>query len=422
MVQEVFDSGKKHAKERRQTRFRATPVLYALADSTGVRINADDGDQDLISSPPAPLRLLTSDGRAMGYGNDPRVAIQLAWVQRVNDFWSKHTIDGTMTVARQDGTIYRGPMVQRGFRRDFNLCDGPVSEYRWNLGGRLYSPGEASYQQAGQADRIKMRIDGQSVVELDVSAAQLSALLGPERPDGDLYERGKLAQVPRYIVKTWVTVSLGRGSPLSKWHPGTRAKWEQDGITNEARKPWSAKAVGDLVMGEYPALAHALAQKAPGLWAKLMYLESSAISMGPHWVAFRSSAGQPLGWLAAPTKLHLRTTDWTDRALSGGHGPERHPGRLLRDSLRGVRLVRLPGGARPRRENASTSLLRAPRPIGAPLGCRHPPEGTNHSFMATSGKGPPRGGRGPDASPSPRRWQRRTWSGGDAPPGSCASP
>jgi hypothetical protein len=108
-----------------------------------------------------------------------------AWVQRFNDFWSRHTIEGTMST-----NDYTGPIIHRGFRRDFNLCDGPVCAYGRNLGGRLYSPAPTSYQQVGQPDRIRMKIDRQSVLELDVSAAQLSCFLGPERPDGDLYARG----------------------------------------------------------------------------------------------------------------------------------------------------------------------------------------------------------------------------------------
>jgi hypothetical protein len=269
VVQEIFDSGQKDAKERRQTRFKATAGLYSLADATGVLVNADDGEGDFASGPPAPLRLLDSKGRAVNYGDDPRAAKHVAWVERLNEFWSEHTIEGTMTATRRDGTTYTGPMIHRGFRRDFNCCDVPVSEYGWNLGGRLYSPGEASYQQASQADRIKMTIDGDIVVEIDVSTAQLSALLGAGRPDGDLYQRGRLAQVPRPIVKTWVTVSIGRGSPLLRWHPGTRAKWEQDGVAAKAHAPWKAKALGELVLGEYPALGAALAQEGPRLWAKL---------------------------------------------------------------------------------------------------------------------------------------------------------
>src|SRR6266404_507868 len=224
VVQEMFDSGKKHVKERRQTRFKATSTLYALADTAAVRVNADDGEGDFAHGPPAPLRLLTSTRQPVNYSDDLRAAMQVRLVERLNEFWAKHTIEGTMTVTRRDGTTYAGPMVHRGFRRDFNLCDGPVSEYGWNLGGRVYSPGEVSYQQASQADRIKMKIDGCSVVELDVSTAQLSALLGRDRPDGDLYQRARLAQVPRPIVKTWVTVSVGRGAALSRWLPGTRPK------------------------------------------------------------------------------------------------------------------------------------------------------------------------------------------------------
>jgi hypothetical protein len=278
VVDEVFDSGKKYAKERRQTRLKATAALYSLADQGGVRVNADDGEGDFASGPPPRLRLLTSAGRAVNYGDDPRAAMHAAWVERLNAFWSKHTITGTMTTTRRDGTVYSGPIVQRGFRRDFNCCDVPVSEYGWDLGGRIYSLGEASYQQAHQTDRIKMKIDGHDVVELDVSAAQLSALLGPERPAGDLYQRGRLAQVPRAIVKTWVTLSIGDGSPLSRWHPGTRREWEEKhDIPAKVHKQWRAKDVGELVSAEYPAFAAALAQDGARLWAKLHYLESSAI-------------------------------------------------------------------------------------------------------------------------------------------------
>jgi hypothetical protein len=156
VVQEIFDSGKKHAKERRQTRLRATVALYSLADwgRSGQRRRCEG---DFASGPPAPLRLLTSTGKPVDYGDDLRAAMQVRLVERLNEFWSQHTIKGTITVTRRDGATYTGPMIHRGFRRDFNCCDVPVSEYGWNLGGRLYSPGETSYQQASQADRLTMR-------------------------------------------------------------------------------------------------------------------------------------------------------------------------------------------------------------------------------------------------------------------------
>jgi hypothetical protein len=227
-----------------------------------------------------------------------------------------------MTATRRDGTTYIGPIVHRGFRRDFNLCDGRVSEYGWNLGGRIYSPGEASYQQARQADRIKMKIDGCSVVELDVSSAQLSALLGAQRPDGDLYQRGQLAQVPRLIVKTWVTVSVGRGSPLSRWHPGTRSKWEeQDGFAPDEHAPWKAKAVGELVMAEYPALAAALAEEGPRLWAKLQNLESNAIVATLSDLMAKDIPALPVhDSILVPAKLELEARMALDRHWADATG------------------------------------------------------------------------------------------------------
>jgi hypothetical protein len=60
VVQEVFDSGQKHAKEIRNAVSGDSGPLYPLADAAGARVNADEGDQDFVSGPPAPLRLLTS--------------------------------------------------------------------------------------------------------------------------------------------------------------------------------------------------------------------------------------------------------------------------------------------------------------------------------------------------------------------------
>ena len=79
---------------------------------------------------------------------------------------------------------------------------------------RFAESGLGNWIDARNESSLEMKIDGQNVVEVDVSAAQLSALLGPKRPEGDLYQRGRLAQVPRPIVKTWVTVSIGDGSWL----------------------------------------------------------------------------------------------------------------------------------------------------------------------------------------------------------------
>jgi hypothetical protein len=85
-----------------------------------------DGEGDFANGPPAPLRLLTSTGKAVDYGDDLRAAVQVRLVERLNEFWSKHTVEGTMTATRRDGTTYTGPIIHRGFRRDFSLCDSPV--------------------------------------------------------------------------------------------------------------------------------------------------------------------------------------------------------------------------------------------------------------------------------------------------------
>ena len=63
----------------------------------------------------------------------------------------------------------------------------------------------------------RVTISGEPVVEVDVSASHLSimhGLLGLELPKGDLYA---FPSVPRQVVKAWITATLGKGSPVTKW-------------------------------------------------------------------------------------------------------------------------------------------------------------------------------------------------------------
>ena len=93
----------------------------------------------------------------------------------------------------------------------------------WQLHGRWYAVGsEGNYQRLSEIERLGLTINGEPVVEVDVHASHLSimhGLLGRPLPDiDDLYD---FSDVPRWVVKAWITAALGKGSPVQKW--ATRA-------------------------------------------------------------------------------------------------------------------------------------------------------------------------------------------------------
>jgi hypothetical protein len=50
-------------------------------------------------------------------------------------------------------------------------------DFRWNKGGRLYSQPstkDANYQNVDEATRLETRINGQSVVEIDIGSSYLT--------------------------------------------------------------------------------------------------------------------------------------------------------------------------------------------------------------------------------------------------------
>jgi hypothetical protein len=89
--------------------------------------------------------------------------------------------------------------THRGYRRIFNC--GDQEGFDWNKGGRLYSQGEDSYQRLHKDERLKMLIDGQPVVEIDVTASFLTILHArcarPLDLSRDPYARRRAVQIWR---------------------------------------------------------------------------------------------------------------------------------------------------------------------------------------------------------------------------------
>jgi hypothetical protein len=119
------------------------------------------------------------------------------------------------------------------------------------LHGRWYAQGAskndgAVYQPMKKADRAAaIRIGGEEVVELDVSASLLSilhGLRGVQLPPDDPYA---VAGLPREVVKAWITTTVGKGKATTRW--GREV--------DPARKVHSAAEVGTAVLACFPFLA-----------------------------------------------------------------------------------------------------------------------------------------------------------------------
>jgi hypothetical protein len=217
----------------------------------------------------------TDDGKMKGKSLDfdrtaPGVLALARDVEKINAFWDDHELQG--------GT-------HRGFTRIFHkpaVPDGKV-DYGWNIGGRLYSTGEGSYQTMGKDDRLRMTIDGEPVVELDVQASHLTIFQAQQGNPLDVYsgedpysltalDTGEV--FPREVVKAYIAACFGKGQPLGKrWGQKAARDW-QETRGSRLEDDYPLHRVAKTVHLTYPALA---ALNEPCTWGRLQYVESLAI-------------------------------------------------------------------------------------------------------------------------------------------------
>ena len=139
-------------------------------------------------------------------------------------------LNAHLAAARIEGC--RAPVLVRRFRHGLQL------------GGRLYAKGTDSVTTIRAPERLDIRVNGEPVAEVDISASHLTiflALAGSPQPQGDPYA---LAGLPRAAVKFWTTTSLGAGKPMRRWADNPPA--ETVGL--------NAALVGAAVLAVYPAL------------------------------------------------------------------------------------------------------------------------------------------------------------------------
>ena len=244
-------------------RFRLTPHFLSLAAPHGLYPeNAADHfalvpetaakNLLVLKKPSARAGHLKVTGSGLTFHRTAESDRLLDEVVEVNSFIAGHTIAGCLPVQ---------------LRRIFNGG--------WDRGGRWYALGASNYQGMKKEDRLGITINGADVVEVDVKASYLTCLYGRLgiNMDGDP-DPYAVTDLPREVVKAFVTATLGNGSPISRWPKGCAEDLTAKGIR---LKDFPAGLVGKAVLGRHPVLGDL---KRLGMtWDRLMNLEALAITI-----------------------------------------------------------------------------------------------------------------------------------------------
>jgi hypothetical protein len=270
---EVF--GKPFVLSRYDTRWRATAKLAELAAARGVSL-LDIRTHFVPELPKHPLVLKGTSTRLGGYKISGR-RMKIDRTDGAVQALERVIIDLNAFIARFD----IGGGTHHGYIREFNC--GDHRSFAWNLGGRLYSVGSASYQQMKPTERLKMTINDKPICELDIRASALTIFqaLGGQPLDfasnPDPYAVGELSATPRELVKAFITATFGKGQLPARW-PQNVSRGYEEANGHRLGEDYPITRVRDAVATAYPLLAELRPSDVqPPIWAKLMYLESEAV-------------------------------------------------------------------------------------------------------------------------------------------------
>jgi hypothetical protein len=261
------------------TRYRATPRLLEIAEAHG--ITPDNVGEHFRFEFEMSSELIRLTQPSVRTPNTPKVAKLRSDVAELNDFFTKQTLTP--------------PTIKHlGWVRMFH---GYTEGYRWHKGGRLYSQpqGRTCYQnlpetssEANQPTRSQMRINGEQVIEIDISSSYLTifyALCGKQLDTAqDAYE-GMLGPSPldRQVAKFWINASFGNSKPLSRWNKDVvkslKAQLANKKLSGFDPKLYPMKTIKQKVLERHPLLSRwgGVIKGRVRDYGDLMYAESEAI-------------------------------------------------------------------------------------------------------------------------------------------------
>jgi hypothetical protein len=253
------------------TRFRATPKLLKISEDHGVLIQDVQDHFYIEFEMPSELVQLT---RPSGLTRDTAIARGMrSEVAELNAHFATHKLEGARHI---------------GWVRKFHGASS--DKYMLNRGGRLYSqpPMPATnYQSMPQERRLELRMDGERVSEIDISASYLTifyAAQGQRIKMDDAYSNivGPDA-LDRAIVKFWVNASFGNRSLITKWSAKLKKDFEkrnrENGWAIDSKK-YPVRLVREKTLACHPLLGQWGARVAPNMpwsYGHLMFSESRVI-------------------------------------------------------------------------------------------------------------------------------------------------
>jgi hypothetical protein len=261
------------------TRYRATPRLLEIAAGHGITPANVHAHFRLEFVMPSELIRLTKP--SVRTPNTPKVAKLRSDVAELNTFFAKHTLTP--------------PTIQHlGWVRMFH---GYTEGFRWNKGGRLYSQpqGPACYQNlpenvpdARKITRSQMRINGEEVVEIDLSSSFLTifyALCDKQLDRNQDAYAGILGStaLDRQVAKFWVNASFGNSRLLTKWTKGLvddlQEQLSKKGLSGFDKELFPMRKIREKVLERHPLLARwgGVIKGRVRDYGDLMYTESEAI-------------------------------------------------------------------------------------------------------------------------------------------------
>ena len=255
----------------KMTRFRATPKLLKISEDHGVLVSEVQDHFFIEFDMPSELVQLTKPSGATR--NTAQARDMRNEVAELNAHFATHELEGARHI---------------GWVRKFHGAS--PDKYMLNRGGRLYSqpPMPATnYQNMSQERRLKLRMDGEPVSEIDISASYLTifyAAHGQRIKMDDAYSNiiGPDA-LDRAIVKFWVNASFGNRSLITKWSADLKKafakRYREDGwIIDRKRHP--VRLVREKTIACHPLLGQWGTKVAPNMpwsYGHLMFSESRVI-------------------------------------------------------------------------------------------------------------------------------------------------
>lgn len=197
--------------------------------------------------------------------SDPMYRAAAERVQRINDYMARQHITGC-TPPR--------------FQRIFNEADEPG--FAWDKGGRLYAAG-GGYQNMPSEERAAIRINGKPVCELDISSSHLTIVYALNRQQmtnpADLYS---IDGVPRPVVKSWITMTLGYGQFHKDWPKQASTELATKyGISTD---DYPIDGVRNAALNKHPLLSEFITLGVG--WGRLQFLESEALLLTVETLAY----------------------------------------------------------------------------------------------------------------------------------------